>query len=75
LSEVKANKAYTIVITNCLQKLPSHNIDEYIEIPDLGPLTGMLAVLPFQKLAYYIGTIRELNVDKPRNLAKTVTVG
>ena len=37
-------------------------------------LQPMLAVIPLQLLAYYIARRRGLNVDQPRNLAKTVTV-
>ena len=37
-------------------------------------LQPMLAVIPLQLLAYYIARARGLNVDQPRNLAKTVTV-
>jgi len=75
LSEMKANRAHTIVITDCYSKLPLEKVDEYVEVPELGLLTSMVSVLVFQKLAFVIGTLREINVDKPRNLAKTVTVG
>jgi len=37
-------------------------------------LQPILAILPLQPLAYYIARLRDLNVDQPRNLAKTVTV-
>ena len=37
-------------------------------------LQAVLAVVPLQLLAYRIARLRELNVDQPRNLAKTVTV-
>jgi glutamine---fructose-6-phosphate transaminase (isomerizing) len=37
-------------------------------------LQAVLAVMPLQLLAYRIGRLRGLNVDQPRNLAKTVTV-
>ena len=37
-------------------------------------LAPLLAVIPLQLLAYYIARARGLNVDQPRNLAKTVTV-
>jgi glucosamine--fructose-6-phosphate aminotransferase (isomerizing) len=37
-------------------------------------LAPLLAILPLQLLAYYIARLRGLNVDQPRNLAKTVTV-
>lgn len=74
LSEVKANKAYTIVITDCPQRLPHGKANYVVEIPSLGCLTGLLAVLPIQKLSFYVAVKKEINMDKPRNLAKTVTV-
>lgn len=74
LSEMKANKAYTIVITHCLNKLSSLKIDFSIEIPNLGYFTPMLGILPIQKTSLYIADMKGINVDKPRNLAKTVTV-
>jgi glucosamine--fructose-6-phosphate aminotransferase (isomerizing) len=79
LTEVKANHAHTIVITDCPEKLPkaktsSPLVDDLIIIPHLGVLTPLLAVLPLQKIGYKLALLRNLNPDKPRNLAKTVTV-
>ena len=74
LSEMKANKAYTIVITHALSKLTSHKIDFVIEVPSLGLFTSMLGILPIQKTCLYLSQLKDINVDKPRNLAKTVTV-
>jgi glucosamine--fructose-6-phosphate aminotransferase (isomerizing) len=49
--------------------------DEVIRIPDTDwMLAPLLAVIPLQLLAYFIARRRGLNVDQPRNLAKTVTV-
>ncbi len=49
--------------------------DHVIYIPDtLEPLQPMLSVVPLQLLAYHAAVIRGCNVDKPRNLAKSVTV-
>ena len=39
-----------------------------------GPITPLLTVIPLQLLAYHIATLRGCNVDRPRNLAKSVTV-
>ena len=48
---------------------------DVIAIPELGPfLTGVLAALPLQLLAYHIATLKGTDVDQPRNLAKSVTV-
>lgn len=74
LSEMKANKAFTIVITHCLNKLSTQKIDFAIEVPALGVLTSMLGILPIQKICLEISKIKEITIDKPRNLAKTVTV-
>jgi glucosamine--fructose-6-phosphate aminotransferase (isomerizing) len=49
--------------------------DDVIIIPDADELVApMLSVIPMQLLAYYIGIAKKLDVDKPRNLAKSVTV-
>ena len=49
--------------------------DEVICVPRTDwMLAPLLAVIPLQLLAYYIARLRGLNVDQPRNLAKTVTV-
>ena len=49
--------------------------DEVIRIPATHwMLAPLLAVIPLQLFAYYIARSRGLNVDQPRNLAKTVTV-
>ena len=49
--------------------------DDLIEIPRTDwMLAPLLAVIPLQLLAYHIARRRGLNIDQPRNLAKTVTV-
>ncbi len=49
--------------------------DDLIEIPStLDPLSPMLSIVPLQLLAYHIAVLRGCDVDKPRNLAKSVTV-
>jgi glucosamine--fructose-6-phosphate aminotransferase (isomerizing) len=50
-------------------------VEEVVEIPATDWfLQPILAVIPLQLLAYHIAVARGLNVDQPRNLAKTVTV-
>jgi glucosamine--fructose-6-phosphate aminotransferase (isomerizing) len=71
--EVKARGAYTIVITNS-PKVTDHVADDIIMIPSNGPLTALLAVIPLQLIAYELAVRRKINPDKPRNLAKAVTV-
>ena len=50
-------------------------MDDVIYIPKtLEMLTPILSVLPLQLFAYYVGIMKGFDVDKPRNLAKSVTV-
>ena len=50
-------------------------VDEYLEVPDTDPeLAGVLANVHLQLLAYHAAAIRDRAIDKPRNLAKSVTV-
>ena len=52
-----------------------HVADDVLEVPDSHPLLQpVLAVVPLQLLAYHVARSRDLDVDQPRNLAKTVTV-
>jgi ABC-type glutathione transport system ATPase component len=52
-----------------------HNSDHVVYVPDaLEPLQPLLSVVPLQLLAYHAAVARNCNVDKPRNLAKSVTV-
>ena len=52
-----------------------HHADDVVYVPRTHPfLQAALAVIPLQLLAYRIARLRGLNVDQPRNLAKTVTV-
>eukprot|EP00330_Aristerostoma_sp_ATCC50986_P001724 CAMPEP_0114576886 /NCGR_PEP_ID=MMETSP0125-20121206/1600_1 /TAXON_ID=485358 ORGANISM="Aristerostoma sp., Strain ATCC 50986" /NCGR_SAMPLE_ID=MMETSP0125 /ASSEMBLY_ACC=CAM_ASM_000245 /LENGTH=106 /DNA_ID=CAMNT_0001765753 /DNA_START=894 /DNA_END=1214 /DNA_ORIENTATION=- len=74
LSEMKANKAYTIVISDCCSKLNQNKVDFAIEVPKLGMFSPLLGLLPIQKTCLYLAQIKDINIDKPRNLAKTVTV-
>jgi glucosamine--fructose-6-phosphate aminotransferase (isomerizing) len=49
--------------------------DDVLYIPETKEcLTPILASIPLQLFAYYTGTLRGINVDRPRNLAKSVTV-
>ena len=49
--------------------------DDSIAIPEADELVApILSVIPMQLLAYYIGVAKGYDVDKPRNLAKSVTV-
>ena len=71
--EVITRGAKTLIITNT--KLPDNNFDTIINIPEIHPyLSSVLAIIPLQLLSYHISKNKNLDVDKPRNLAKSVTV-
>ena len=73
VQEVITRGAKTIIITN--QKIENKNFDYILEIPEISSLISpVLSVIPLQLLAYYISKEKGLDVDKPRNLAKSVTV-
>ena len=74
--EVKARGAHVMGITTVGQKdRLSSAMDDIITIPDTHEvLLPSLAVLPLQLFAYYIALYRGCDIDKPRNLAKSVTV-
>jgi glucosamine--fructose-6-phosphate aminotransferase (isomerizing) len=76
IMEMKARGAYIIsVIEEGDEEIQSLS-DEYFEIPGSLPeiLTPIAFVVPLQQLAYYMAVEKGLNPDKPRNLAKSVTV-
>ncbi len=73
LQEVISRGAKTFVITN--SKLPNNTFDFIFTVPKTNSfLTPILSVIPLQLFAYYIAKEKGLDVDKPRNLAKSVTV-
>ncbi len=75
ISEVKARGGRVIVITSREEPSLEGKIDFEIRIPEtIDMLYPVLAAIPLQLLAYYIAAKRGLNVDQPRNLAKSVTV-
>jgi glucosamine--fructose-6-phosphate aminotransferase (isomerizing) len=75
IQEVRARGAHVIAVaTEGNREIPVHT-DQTIFVPDTDwMLQPMLAVIPLQLLAYHVAQRRGLNVDQPRNLAKTVTV-
>ncbi len=75
IQEVRARGARVIgIVTEGDGKIAEH-CDEVIRVPRAHWMLGsLLAVIPLQLFAYYVATHRGLNVDQPRNLAKTVTV-
>jgi glucosamine--fructose-6-phosphate aminotransferase (isomerizing) len=75
IQEVRARGAHVIAIATDGNEDIQHHADDVIYVPKSPNfLQAILAVLPLQLLAYRIARLRGLNVDQPRNLAKTVTV-
>jgi glutamine---fructose-6-phosphate transaminase (isomerizing) len=75
IQETRARGAEVIAIATDGNEDIQHHADDVIYVPRTPAfLQAMLAVLPLQLLAYRIARLRGLNVDQPRNLAKTVTV-
>lgn len=73
VKEVTARGARTIGFTSCLSDTAA--FDEIVKLPKVNPLLAPLpAIIPLQLLAYYVCTAKGFDVDKPRNLAKSVTV-
>jgi glucosamine--fructose-6-phosphate aminotransferase (isomerizing) len=75
IQEVRARGADVIAIATDGNEDIQHHADDVIYVPRTHPfLQAALAVVPLQLLAYRIARLRGLNIDQPRNLAKTVTV-
>jgi len=75
LVEVKSRGAYLMGLTTYGNYSIEDTADFTVYIPKTDPhFTASLAVIPLQLMAYYVSIARGLDVDKPRNLAKSVTV-
>ena len=75
MREVKARGAFVASIAQEHNTSVEKVSDEVIYIPNCDDmLVPIVAVVPMQLLAYYVSTMKGLDVDKPRNLAKSVTV-
>ncbi|MBP7371271.1 MAG: glutamine--fructose-6-phosphate transaminase (isomerizing) [Opitutaceae bacterium] len=75
MQEIKARKGKIIAIVTEGSDLPAGLADETIWIPDCHEaVLPIVATVPVQLLSYYIAVARKCDVDKPRNLAKSVTV-
>ncbi|MFZ0386564.1 MAG: glutamine--fructose-6-phosphate transaminase (isomerizing) [Solirubrobacteraceae bacterium] len=75
MQEVRARGANVIAIATESDETIAAHADDVIRVPATDwMLAPLLAVIPLQLLAYNIARLRGLNVDQPRNLAKTVTV-
>jgi glucosamine--fructose-6-phosphate aminotransferase (isomerizing) len=75
MKECKARGAYLIAITDLENEAALSSMDFVIRIPETEEhFSGILAVVPLQLFGYYVSVAKGLDVDKPRNLAKSVTV-
>jgi len=75
IEEVRARKGKVIAIATEGDRLIQEKADHVIYIPKIDAcLAPLLTVIPLQLLAYHIAVLRGCDVDKPRNLAKSVTV-
>ncbi|HKK95265.1 MAG TPA: glutamine--fructose-6-phosphate transaminase (isomerizing) [Anaerovoracaceae bacterium] len=75
IQEVKSRRAYVIAVSKEGNESVSEHADKTIYIPNLvDDLTPLISVVPLQLFAYYVAKERGCNIDKPKNLAKSVTV-
>jgi glucosamine--fructose-6-phosphate aminotransferase (isomerizing) len=75
LQEVKARGGPVIAVTDSIDSQLEKLADRIILVPSVPePLQPIVSVVPLQLLAYHIALLRDCDVDKPRNLAKSVTV-
>jgi len=75
IEQVRARRGEVIAMVSHGDRTLASIASELIELPEVDPLLApIVATVPLQLLAYYIGTSRGADVDQPRNLAKTVTV-
>lgn len=75
IKEVKSRGAYVIYITNDVTNKDSSFYDKKIIIPKVNDLLSpLLTIIPLQYIAYYLAKINNCSIDKPKNLAKSVTV-
>ena len=75
MQEVKARGAKVIAISKEHNKEVEKSADRVIYLPEIDDmLSSILSVIPMQLLAYHVAKLRGCDIDKPRNLAKSVTV-
>lgn len=75
MQEIKARKGKIIAVINESDQQTPTLANDVIPVPEADEIIApMISVIPLQLLAYYIGVAKGYDVDKPRNLAKSVTV-
>ena len=68
--EIKSRGAYIIGVSDKDNEI----FDDFIKVPDVGHASPICDIIPIQVLSYYLAILRGCNPDRPRNLAKSVTV-
>jgi glucosamine--fructose-6-phosphate aminotransferase (isomerizing) len=75
VQEIKARKGKVIAVATFGDEIIPAMADDVMLVPDADEaIAPLLSVVPLQLLSYYVGLAKGLDVDKPRNLAKSVTV-
>ncbi len=75
MQEIRARKGKVLAVVSEGDESTRSLCDDVMVVPEADEIVApMLSVVPLQLLAYYIGVAKHLDVDKPRNLAKSVTV-
>lgn len=75
MEEIKARQGKIITITNVKEEKIAKVSDDIILVPKASELiSALINVVPLQLFAYYVADFRGIDMDKPRNLAKSVTV-
>jgi glucosamine--fructose-6-phosphate aminotransferase (isomerizing) len=75
MQEVKTRKGRIFAIVNYGDEHAQKLAQDIIEVPSAPDfLSPIINVIPLQLLAYYVADLKGIDVDKPRNLAKSVTV-
>lgn len=75
IAEVKSRGGYVVALANEGDDCLAEQVDDILWMPQVpDDLAPIVSVVPFQLLSYHAAKLRECNIDKPRNLAKSVTV-
>jgi glucosamine--fructose-6-phosphate aminotransferase (isomerizing) len=75
MQEIKARKGKIISVVNEDDLISRELSNDFFSIPITDEITApLLTVIPLQLMSYYVGIAKGIDVDKPRNLAKSVTV-
>jgi len=75
IQEIKARKGQIIAVASMGDQVLSTMSENIMFVPEIDEVIApLLSVVPMQLLSYYVGVAKGIDVDKPRNLAKSVTV-